>query len=496
MQYQELLSGLEIIESSGSAEVNIDNIVYDSRKARQGSLFVCVDGYITDGHKYISQAASQGVSAILLQKAPDQLDEKARQALSDVSWSRIADTRVGLAHVSDKFFNHPSGRLDLIGITGTKGKTTTAYMVRSILKAAGRQTGLIGTVANMIGDKVMYASRTTPESFDLQALLDEMVSAGMDSCVMEVSSQGLKLNRVYGCEFRAGVFTNLYEDHIGPHEHADMEEYLQSKLLLFKVSERRIVNKDIAIYDQVAEAAGVHISYGIENNANVIASDLRRTMQKGIAGTSFKIYSPWFEGDMFVAMPGSFNVTNALAAAAVCGSLGIDIDSIRAGLSEVSVPGRVQSVPTNGSFQIIVDYAHNAASLEKLLETLRSYVDNRLIVVFGNGGDRARSRRFEMGETAGRMADFTIITSDNPRSEDPMAIIEDILTGIKPTGGKYQVVPDRREAIAYAIGQAEPGDMIVIAGKGHETYQIFKDETIHFDDAETASELLAERGLL
>lgn len=496
MLYQELLSGLEILESAGSAEVNIDNIVYDSRKARQGSLFVCVDGYITDGHKYISQAASQGVSAILLQKAPDQLDEKARQALSNVSWSRITDTRIGLAHVSDKFFNHPSGRLDLIGITGTKGKTTTAYMVRSILKAAGRQTGLIGTVANMIGDKVMYASRTTPESFDLQALLDEMVSAGMDSCVMEVSSQGLKLNRVYGCEFRAGVFTNLYEDHIGPHEHADMEEYLQSKLLLFKVSESRIVNKDIAIYDQVAEAAGVHISYGIESDANVIASDLRRAVQKGIAGTSFKIYAPWFEGDMFVAMPGSFNVTNALAAAAVCGSLGIDIDSIRAGLSEVSVPGRVQSVPTNGSFQIIVDYAHNAASLEKLLETLRSYVDNRLIVVFGNGGDRARSRRFEMGETAGRMADFTIITSDNPRSEDPLAIIEDILTGIKPTGGKYQVVPDRREAIAYAIGQAEPGDMIIIAGKGHETYQIFKDETIHFDDAETASELLAERGLL
>lgn len=496
MLYHELLAGLEILESSGSAQMNIDNIVYDSRKARQGSLFVCVDGYVTDGHKYISQAVSQGVSAILLQKAPDLLDEKSQKALDGVCWARVDDTRVGLAHVSDRFFDHPSGKLDLIGITGTKGKTTTAYMVRSILNAAGRKTGLVGTVANMIGDKVMYASRTTPESYDLQALLDEMRSAGIDSCVMEVSSQGLKLNRVYGCDFKAGVFTNLYEDHIGPHEHADMEEYLQSKLLLFKVSENRIVNKDIDIYDRVANAAGDHISYGFDSNADVRASDLRRTVEKGIAGSTFMLSTPWFEGDVFVAMPGSFNVTNALAAAAVCGSLGIDIDSIRAGLSEVSVPGRVQSVPTNGSFQIIVDYAHNAASLEKLLETLRSYVDNRLIVVFGNGGDRARSRRFEMGETAGRMADFTVITSDNPRTEEPMSIIEDILTGIKPTSGKYQVVPDRREAIAYAIDQAKQGDMIIIAGKGHETYQIFKDETIHFDDAETASELLAERGLL
>ena len=369
-------------------------------------------------------------------------------------------------------------------------------MVRAILKAAGRQTGLIGTVANMIGDKVMYASRTTPESYDLQALLDEMTAVGIDSCVMEVSSQGLKLNRVYGCEFRAGVFTNLYEDHIGPHEHADMEEYLQSKLLLFDVSNDRIVNRDIDIYERVGRSAGEHISYGLDSKSDVRAQDLRRTIEKGIAGTSFFLQTPWFEGNVFVAMPGSFNVSNALAAAAVCGSLGIGLDSIRAGLSNVSVPGRVQSVSTKGNFQIVVDYAHNAASLEKLLETLRSYVDNRLIVVFGNGGDRARSRRFEMGETAGRMADFTVITSDNPRTEDPMAIIQDILTGIKPTGGKYEVVPDRREAIAYAIDLAEPGDMIIIAGKGHETYQILKDETIHFDDAETASELLAERGQL
>lgn len=494
MLFQELLNGLKILANSDIADINIDNIVYDSRKARQGSLFVCVDGYVTDGHKYICQAAAQGVSAILLEKPLSQLDDKTRQSLDNVSWAQVANTRIGLAHVSDRFFGHPSGRLELIGITGTKGKTTTAYMVRAILMAAGRQTGLVGTVANMIGNKVMYASRTTPESYDLQALLDEMFIAGMDSCVMEVSSQGLKLERVYGCEFKAGVFTNLYEDHIGPHEHADMEEYLKSKLMLFDISKNRIVNRDIDIYERVSTAAGQHISYGLDNRADIRAENLRRTIRNGIAGTTFDLKSPWFEGDVFVAMPGSFNVSNALAATAVCGSLGIGLDHIRAGLAQVSVPGRVQSVSTNGNFQIIIDYAHNAASLQKLLETLRSYVDNRLIVVFGNGGDRARSRRFEMGETAGRMADFTVITSDNPRTEEPMAIISDILTGIEPTGGKYQVVPDRREAIAYAIDMAESGDMIIIAGKGHETYQIFKDETIHFDDAETASELLAERG--
>lgn len=483
MQLQELVKGLDVLEWQGDQSVEIDSIVYDSRKARRGSLFVCVEGFVTDGHQYIAQALSQDVSAILLQKPVVGLD---------IPWARIADTRRGLAHVSDRFFGHPSGRLEMIGITGTKGKTTATYMTRAILAAAGRQTGLIGTVANIIGNEVTYASRTTPESYDLQSLLDEMGSRGMDSCVMEVSSQGLMLDRVYGCEFATGVFTNLYHDHIGPHEHASMDEYLAAKLLLFDRCRQAVINRDDACYKTVRAAVkGPCLTYGLNETADVQATNLTRSVEHQRVGTRFELASPWYNGEVFVGMPGRFNVYNALVAIACAGLAGADFDAVLRGLAEIAVPGRVQPIPTGRPFQVIVDYAHNAASLENLLETLREYVSGRLVVLFGNGGDRARSRRFEMGDTAGRMADLTIITSDNPRTEDPMAIIDDILTGISATGGKYQVIPDRREAIFAAVSQAQDGDMIVIAGKGHENYQIFKDRTIHFDDAETAAAAIA-----
>lgn len=484
MQLQDLIRGLEILARQGDGSTEIDSIVYDSRKARRGSLFVCVEGFVTDGHQYIQQAIEQGVSAILLQREIPDLQ---------VPWVRIADTRRGLAHVSDRFFEHPSGRLNMIGITGTKGKTTATYMTRAILAAAGLKVGLIGTVANIIGQEITYASRTTPESYDLQALLDEMINRGMDSCVMEVSSQGLMLDRVYGCEFNTGVFTNLYNDHIGPSEHANMDDYLAAKLLLFDRCRNSAINRDIECYDTVRAAVkGPCLTCGLSEAADIRASDLSRVIEHQRIGTRFILQSPWYSGEVFVGMPGRFNVYNALAAIACAGLAGAPFAAVQQGLAEISVPGRVQPIPTGRPFQVVVDYAHNAASLENLLETLREYVTGRLIVIFGNGGDRARSRRFEMGDTAGRMSDLTIITSDNPRTEDPMAIIEDIITGIKPTGGKYQIVPDRREAIFTTIRLALPGDMIVIAGKGHENYQIFKDRTIHFDDAETAAAAIAE----
>jgi UDP-N-acetylmuramoyl-L-alanyl-D-glutamate--2,6-diaminopimelate ligase len=491
MKLLDLLQGLAIESSAGDLTVEIDNIVYDSRKARKGSLFVCVTGFITDGHRYISQAISQGVSAILVEHP----DANLPAAPQDLAWAQVADTRRGLAHVSDRFFGHPSGRMALIGITGTKGKTTATYMTRAILAAAGRKVGLIGTVANIIGDQVSYASRTTPESYDLQALLDEMVSQGLDSCVMEVSSQGLMLDRVYGCDYDIGVFTNLYHDHIGPHEHASMEEYLAAKLLLLQRCKQAIINQDVETAAQAraaAESAGVPcLSFGLSPNADVRADNLEKVIRNDRSGTRFILHSPWYEGEVFVGMPGRFNVYNALVAIACAALEGADLEAVRTGLALVSVPGRVQPIPTGRPFQVIVDYAHNAASLENLLSTLREYVSGRLIVVFGNGGDRARSRRFEMGEVAGRLADLTVITSDNPRTEDPLAIIADIITGITPTGGRYEIVPDRREAIGHAISLAKPGDMVVIAGKGHENYQIFKDHTIHFDDSETAAEIIA-----
>ncbi|MDD2457451.1 MAG: UDP-N-acetylmuramoyl-L-alanyl-D-glutamate--2,6-diaminopimelate ligase [Eubacteriales bacterium] len=493
MNLQMLVQGLPVLKQGGDLSIDISQIAYDSRKAIRGSLFVCITGFVTDGHQYISQAISQGVSALLVERptpellAPD----------CPVTWIQVANTRLGLAHVSDRFFEHPSGKMEMVGITGTKGKTTSTYMTRAILQAAGRKTGLIGTVANIIGDQVTYASRTTPESYDLQALLDDMVLAGLDSCVMEVSSQGLMLDRVYGCDYKVGVFTNLYHDHIGPHEHADMEEYLEAKLILMRRCRQAIINRDLDIFPKVRAAADeAHVpvlTYGLAPKADVRAENLQKTMENGRSGTRFDLVSPWFSGSVFVGMPGRFNIYNALAAIASAACCGAGLASVQQGLSSIAVPGRVQPVPTGRDFQLVVDYAHNAASLESLLLTLREYVSGRMIVLFGNGGDRARSRRFEMGEVAGRLSDLTIITSDNPRTEDPLAIIADIVTGIAPTGGRYEIVPDRREAIDRAIEVARPGDLVILAGKGHENYQIFKDRTIHFDDAETASELLAAR---
>lgn len=484
MRLADLLDGLELIRIKGNLDTEIDSIVYDSRKARRGSLFVCIQGYVTDGHTYIRQAIDQQVSAIMVVRQDPHLSG---------TWVQVADTRHGLAHVADRFYNHPSGRLDLIGITGTKGKTTATYMTRSILQAAGKQTGLIGTVANIVGDSVRLAARTTPESYDLQTLLDEMVRTGLDSCVMEVSSQGLMLDRVYGCDYQVGAFTNLYHDHIGPQEHASMEDYLSAKLKLFSQSRHAVINRDIDCYERVKAAAPSScLTFGLHPDADIRAEHLVRTTEGGRVGTRFDAQTPWGCGSFFVGMPGQFNVYNALTAMACVGRLGISLDAMAAGLADITVPGRLQAVPGHQSFQVLVDYAHNAASLENLLSTLRDYTENRLIVVFGCGGDRARSRRFEMGEVAGRLADLTIITSDNPRTEDPAAIIDDIITGITPTGGRYRREIDRAAAIRMAIQLADEGDLIVIAGKGHENYQIFSDRTIHFDDAEVADQILKE----
>jgi UDP-N-acetylmuramoyl-L-alanyl-D-glutamate--2,6-diaminopimelate ligase len=483
MRLSELLEGLEVLGRTGDQDVEIATIAYDSRKATRGTLFVCIEGFVTDGHRFVQQAASQGASVFLVQKPIE--------APPGATVIEIADTRKGLAHVSDRFFGHPSGRLHMIGITGTKGKTTTSYMVRAILRAAGRKTGLIGTIANIIGDEIVYASRTTPESYDLQALLSDMVSAGMDSCVMEVSSQGLALDRVYRTEYETGVFTNLYNDHIGPSEHASFEEYLLAKTLLFGRCRNALVNADAPHAARfLAASTGRTYTYGLAEDADIRASGITKSVQDGRVGTLFHLDSPWFSGSVFVGMPGRFNLYNALAAVGCAGLSGACLEDVWKGLADATVKGRVQPIPTGRDFTVVVDYAHNAASLESLLETLREYVDGRLTLVFGCGGDRAKSRRYEMGETAGRLADFTYVTSDNPRTEEPLAIISDILSTLVPTGGSHAVVPDRREAIFRAIADARPGDMVVIAGKGHENYQIFTDRTIHFDDAETAQEAL------
>lgn len=365
-------------------------------------------------------------------------------------------------------------------------------MLKNILETAGQQVGLIGTIQNMIGDKVLYGGTiTTPESYDLQVLFSEMSEKKIDSAVMEVSSQGLQLHRVSCSDFDMGIFTNLYKDHISPKEHKDMDDYLNAKIELFKMCKIGLVNIDSPYADKVIKEAKCRIcTFGIEKECDIRAHNIIKHPHS----VEFKVTSKWINGDMKVNIPGKFTVYNALVAIGVCGLMGIPYTFVREGLEKVSVPGRAEIVTTDENFTVIVDYAHTADSLENILTAVKDFAKGRVVCVFGCGGNRDRLRRFGMGEISGRVADFTIITSDNPRSEDPLSIINDIETGIKKTDAKYIKIVDRREAIKYAISNAKFDDVIVIAGKGHENYQIFKDKTIHFDDREVAREILEEIG--
>lgn len=481
---------------SGTTDKSVSSIVYDSRKVTPGCVFVCIHGHVYDSHQYIPDGLEKGASVIVVSSDQDLYladDFKEMSEKFGTAFIATEDTRIALAQMSMAFFDEPSKKLELIGITGTKGKTTTTYMVHGIFTAAGKKSGMIGTIANISAGEVKQADRTTPEAFDLQKMLSEMVEAGSDSCVMEVSSLGLQFDRVYGCEFLVGAFTNLHLDHISQTEHADMREYLNAKLIIFEQSKNAVVNLDCSVGREVAEYAkrfGPVYTYGLSEECECRAESIRRVRKKGITGTEFLLKSPWFSGNVFVALPGLFNVFNALCAIAISGICGISFEAIREALGKITVPGRLQMIPNLRNITVLVDYAHNAASLEILLETLREYCHGRLITVFGCGGNRSVTRRSEMGEVSGRLSDLTVVTSDNPRNEEPMEIIQGILSGMERTSGAFIIEPDRKTAIEKAIVEARPEDFVIIAGKGHENYQIFKDQTIHFDDAEVAAEIL------
>ena len=481
MLLNELIRGMDTEYIKGNVKIEISAVAYDSRKVKQGTVFICIDGTKADGHDYIPQALENGAVAIIVQK-----DVLVPEGISVV---RTPDTRHALAFVSDAFFRHPSGSFKLIGVTGTKGKTTTTHMIKAILEAAGKKTGMIGTLGTKIGDRAIHTERTTPESYELQSVFAEMMDEGVEDVVMEVSSQGLALKRVSCCDFDIGVFTNFSKDHIGTNEHSSMEEYLEAKLKLFRMCKKGIVNIDCEDAQKVIDGAECPIlTTGIFKDADIRAEDIVMLPRS----VEFKAVTPWFTGRVKVNIPGRFNVYNALAAIGVCGMLGAGIDSVVKGLEGVQVPGRAELVPTGRNFSVILDYAHTPDSLENILSTVKDYAQGRIIALFGCGGDRDNSKRPIMGEISGRIADFTIITSDNPRTEIPEAIIEQIEAGMKKTDGKYTKIVDRREAIKYALANAKSEDVIVLAGKGDETYQIFKDKTIHFDEREVVSELLAE----
>ena len=489
MKCEELLKNLSYQCIKGTVDKEITEVVNDSRKISEGCLFICICGYKVDGHSFAMEAAKKKAAAIVVQKEVELPEE------SDITVIRVEDTRYAMAFIAAAYFGHPADRLKVIGITGTKGKTTTTYLMKSILEKAGYKVGLVGTIETIIGDKHIPAGNTTPESFTLQQYFKEMEEAGCQIVVMEVASQGLKLHRTQGFTFEIGIFTNLEPDHIGPNEHADFEEYQACKGLLFRQCRLGIVNKDDPHMEAVLKGHTCKVeTYGFDREADSYAEDLRLVNKPGELGVDFTVRQK--DGNTFrveVPMPGRFSVYNALTAIAVCSHFRVEIPGIKKALLGAHVKGRIERVPVSDKFTLLIDYAHNGMSLKSLLTTLREYEPGRLVCLFGCGGNRDRTRRFEMGEISGKYADFSIITSDNPRNEKPEAIIADIRTGIDKTDGKYIEIPDRKEAIAYAIDNGQPGDIIVLAGKGHEDYQEICGVKHPMDERVLIAEILRER---
>lgn len=471
----------------GTTEREISDIVYDSRKVQPDCLFVCIPGAKADGHTYAAQAVKAGAAAILAER------EVALPEGADVTVIRVDNTCYAMAFVSAAFFDYPAEQMKIIGVTGTKGKTTTTYLVRSILEQAGRKVGLIGTIEIIIGETHIHAENTTPQSYLVQKYFRMMADAGCDTVVMEVSSQGLMLHRTQGFVFDFGIFTNLEPDHIGENEHKDFDDYLHCKSLLFHQCKVGIVNQDDVHWQEVTRNCTCRLeTYGIDTEADLRATDISFLNEGGSLGMAFTVKG-LMEFPVKIASPGRFNVYNALTAIAICRHFGVDKEDIRRALALAKVKGRTEMVPVSDQFTLMIDYAHNAMALKSLLETLRAYNPHRLVCLFGCGGNRAKSRRYEMGEVSGNMADLTIITSDNPRREEPQAIIDDIKTGIGKTQGKYVEICDRKEAIAYAIDHGEPGDIIVLAGKGHEDYQEINGVKYPMDERVLIQEILEER---
>ena len=485
MKLEKLLERLQYDVVQGSAGTEVTTLINDSRKVEKGSVFVCISGAVSDGHRYIPDVAEKGAAAVVVERDVD--------APEGMTVIRVEDTRYALALMSAAYFGYPAEKLKVIGITGTKGKTTTTYMIRSILEEVGHKVGLIGTIEAIIGEKKIPAANTTPESFTIHQYFAQMVEAGCDSVVMEVSSQGLMLHRTAGIPFAIGIFTNLGHDHIGPNEHKDFEDYKRCKAMLFRQCEVGIGNVDDPYFADIFRDASCRIeTFGFSEKADLRAEDVRLVSRPGYLGVSYHV-AGLMDFDVEIDIPGKFSVYNSLTAIAVCRHFGVPVEKIRAALKVAKVKGRIEMVKVSDDFTLMIDYAHNAMSLESLLTTLREYHPKRLVCLFGCGGNRSKDRRYEMGEVSGRLADLTIITSDNPRFEEPQDIIDDIKTGIGKTDGKYVEICDRKEAIRYAIAHGQPGDVIVLAGKGHEDYQEIRGVKHPMDERVLIAEVLEER---
>ncbi len=484
MKVSQLLENLDYECLQGSTDREMTTLVYDSRRVEPGSVFVCISGAVSDGHVYARAAAEKGAAALIVERPVD--------VPGDVAVILTKDTRIALAEASASYFGHPADELTTIGVTGTKGKTTSVYMIRSILEHSGYPTGLIGTIETIIGDEVIPAGNTTPESYLIQETFRKMADHGLKCVVMEVSSQGLMLHRTDGFVFDYGIFTNLEPDHIGENEHKDFDDYARCKSLLFSNCRHGIFNADDAHLDRILVGHTCDVeTYGFSENADLRAEDVRLTDKEGTLGVAYHL-SGLIDMDVEIDIPGLFSVYNSMAAIAICVNFGVDPDTIRESLLQIHVKGRVEILPVSPKFTLMIDYAHNAMALESLLTTLREYKPKRLVNVFGCGGNRARDRRFQMGEVSSRLADLTIVTSDNPRFEEPSAIIDDIITGVKMADGEYIAIRDRADAIRFAIEHAEEGDVIVLAGKGHEDYQEICGQKHHMDERELVADVVKD----
>ncbi len=484
MKLKQLVDSMVIKKSKGSLYIDIAGIKYNSKTVEKGDLFVCIRGYNLDGHDFLAEALENGATAVILEKWMDTGEATAIQ---------VSNAREALSILSTQFYHNPSQNFKLVGVTGTNGKTTTTYLIESIFNAAGEKTGVIGTLGYKIDGKEYKSHVTTPESLELQKILAQMMEQGVSCVSMEVSSHALKQKRIFGCDFNAAVFTNLYQDHLD--YHADLEDYRAAKGRFFSFlgtsfqkssfPKAAIINMDDAHADYMMQQAAVQaITYGIEKDADVKAQNIEMFTDK----SNFTIATPWGNVDVTLDIPGRFSIYNALAASAAALTQNIDLHVVKEGLEHIKgIPGRFENVHTGRDFAVIVDYAHTTNSLENILSTLREFAPGRIGVVFGCGGDRDRTKRPSMGSVAAKYGDMLFITSDNPRSEDPVKIIEDILEGIEENRS-YIVEPDRRKAISEAVNWAEADDIILIAGKGHEAQQEFKDRIIEFDDKKVVKE--------
>ncbi|MFH1511742.1 MAG: UDP-N-acetylmuramoyl-L-alanyl-D-glutamate--2,6-diaminopimelate ligase [Bacillota bacterium] len=484
MLLKELLSGIpDAVESRGSLDITIDNLTMNSRETARNGLFFCISGSRVDAHDFAPQALENGCVALVVQHFI--------QTLSVVQ-IKVQNVRSAMAYISSAFFGEPAKSLRLIGISGTKGKTTATYLVKSIMEAAGFKVGLIGTTGNMIGDQYIKSTLTTPDSIDLHRTFREMLDAGVEIVCMEVSAHAIDMHRIDGLFFEAACYTNLSQDHLD-YFHT-MEQYFTVKKKFFTTN--FALNVSLNIDDETSlkildDLAVPYLTYGIRVNSDLYARDIEISE----SGIHFLIQLRNIETfEVSMQMTGMFNVYNALAAASLAMIFGVGVTAIQEGLHNVkSVPGRIELLDLALPFKVILDYSHSPDALENILTTVRTFTKNRLIVLFGCGGDRDQGKRPLMGEIGGRLADFSILTSDNPRTENPETILEAIEEGMKPTSGEYIVIENRREAIRYALDMAEEGDIVILAGKGHETYQDIMGVKRPFDEKVVVNEMLEEK---